>query len=737
MSGHMTNRDLYISLGILSFGSLALEIGLTRLLSVLYFPPFVYIVLSFAILGISLGAGIAALKPQWATGENVPMAMSLTGISSLSLIATAILTSAYNVSGLIIVLMLVPYTLIGFALTSIFNTLPQESRLLYAVDLIGAGMGAILIIPLMNFFGVINTLLLIGTIFGTGAFIFNMRLLPIATTIVGIGFYGSNLFFNWLSVDMANLHSEKPIQEVLLAGGEILETRWDAFARTDLVDPADGQPRRIYVDGGAASIIPPAGDNDFLLRDIGLFAFATAQPQRVFAIGTGGGLDAWFGLRVGAQEIVAVEVNPQSVQLVRDTGNYSGDLYDTPNIDVRVDEGRSVLERDDTNYDLIFLSQVVTLSAERIGYSLTENSVFTLEAFLQYHEHLTDDGYIAIKLYDELTLSRALSIVMAMFNDMGLSDAEALQHVVALLDRSSQPPTPLLLVRKTPFQEDELLSIGRFSEQLGFSPLYLPSLRASAPLDAIEAGTLTYRDAIAESNVDLTAPTDNRPFFYQFDRGIPEQLQPLAIVISVILLLLIVALIATRYYKPDAIDNTMMVYFAMLGMGFIMVEIVLIQQIRLFIGHPTLAITTVLAVVLIGAGLGSAVFQQIVNDVGALPWRIVVLIVTALFIWNIVWSPVSDNLISQPLYSRLVIVTVFVLPIAMLMGIPFAVGLEKVASRGHQQIAIAWMVNGIMTVVGSFLAVVISIRAGFTVVMYVSIFAYGIVLLVSWYKQNE
>ena len=94
-------------------------------------------------------------------------------------------------------------------------------------------------------------------------------------------------------------------------------------------------------------------------------------------IGPGGGLDVWFGLQSDAGEIVGVEVNPASVELVREYAAYNGDLYNAPGVQILVDEGRSRLARDGTLYDLIFLSQVVTLAAQRADYALVENSAST------------------------------------------------------------------------------------------------------------------------------------------------------------------------------------------------------------------------------------------------------------------------------------------------------------------------------------------------------------------------
>ncbi len=122
---------------------------------------------------------------------------------------------------------------------------------------------------------------------------------------------------SWLRIDYTSLDTAKPIQSSLTEG-QIIQTHWDAFGRTDLVQPTDGSPYRLYLDGAAASIMPPAADDGSLVGNIGFFPFATNQPTRALVIGPGGGLDVWFGLHSNTQDITAVEVNPASIDFVRD-----------------------------------------------------------------------------------------------------------------------------------------------------------------------------------------------------------------------------------------------------------------------------------------------------------------------------------------------------------------------------------------------------------------------------------
>ena len=723
----------YISLALFSASSLALEVTLTRLLSTLYYPPFIFVVLSLAIFGIVIGAAWVVIEeflrddqriPLWMVASAVAVVIQVIGLPFSATLDSPIVT------GLLLVL---PYVGIGVTITCIFRALSSQSQTLYAYDLVGAGVGALLVIPLLNFLSPLNAMLLIASIMCLTAYLYQANKLVAVLIPIAIILFVGNSFTNFITLDLLNLSAEKPIQATLREGGEIIDTRWNAFARTDLVVPAGNQPWRLYVDGAAASVIPPAENNQFLRQDIGLFAFATAQPDDVFIIGSGGGLDVWFGLQVGASNITAVEVNPESVAIVQDIQRYSGDIYDNPSVTVLVDEGRSALRREDTLYDLIYLSQVVTLSAERSGYALTENAVFTVEAFDDYWQHLDDDGYLALKLYDEQTLSRSLSIIVELLNQQGLDDREALQHTTTLLSPTTTPPTPMLIVRKTPFTEEESLSIGTAAQQLGFVSLYLPFIQADPPLDMIVSGQSTFDDVIAVSNLDLSAPTDNRPFFYQFEKGIPRNLNPLLIASAIVMVVLVLGLafFVHQSTEPTPKLPSMSLYFAGLGAGFILIELVLIQATGLFIGHPTLAITTTLAVVLIGGGLGSAWYHRQNPNPQQMQWIFLAILVVLIAVWQILWIFLSDALIGLPTIFRISVVALSIFPIAFLMGIPFAVGL-RIADQLHPHyVALAWTINGIFTVLGTILGVVLALLFGYYAVIVAGVICYLLVLIVS------
>lgn len=725
---------------LLSAGSLGLEIALTRLLSTIYYPPYVFAVLSLAILGIGLGAAAVSWRTRWRAERYVPAYIACAGLGALVLGIFTVMTASYPWQQIpLFALVVLPYVFVGMALATIFGVAAGDSPRLYFADLAGAGIGAVAVIPLLNAFGGVDAVLLIAAVFGVAGMIMHaaeIPMVPAAVAIVAILALGSNLRLSWLAPNMATLATEKPISNSL-SGGDLLQSEWDSFARTDLVAPGDGSPYRLYIDGGAGSVMPPAENNQSLRRDIGFLPFVTARPERVFIVGPGGGLDVWFGVEAGAERILGVEVNPASVAFVETYSDYTGGLYSRPDVRVVIDEGRSVLRREDARYDLIFLSQVVTLAAERSGYALTENTVYTVEAFEEYLAHLRPDGQIALKLYDEATLTRALSTALAALRRQGLSDAEALRHTAAFLDPRPNEPVPLLIVRKTPFTSEGARTLGATAQQAGFAPLYLPELVANPPLDEVQAGTTTFGDIAARSETNIAPPTDDRPFFFQFERGIPASLRPLLFTLVGVVVVGGGALAyAQRRIGSRALRGAPL-YFAALGAGFIIVEIGIIQQTRLFLGHPTPAVTTVLAALLIGGGIGSILSGRLVSDDATVPVWPAVGVAALLILWLVTWPALSDQFVQAGQVARMLVAGASLLPLALFMGMPFPLGLRTVGRAGERHVALAWAVNGVMSVVGSAGAVTLAIVAGFSRVLGAGVFTYALAALlvyILWHR---
>lgn len=728
-------RQRLVGTALLSASALALEIALTRLFSVLYFPPYVYFIISVSILGIGIGAALPAIRPALAAASHLTIYCLGAAASTILLLLLAILGPAAAIQIPLFALLALAFACFGLAIASIFSQHPTAGRLLYMADLLGAGMGALLAIPLLNLFGAVNAVLVAAVGFTlAGVYFANGRPGLVAMAALGLtaAAFAANVTTNAAQVNMATVTGEKPIVAALHQGGSILESRWDAFARSDLLDPGEGKPLRIYVDGGAASIMPSQTHAAEFMRDIGFFPFATEQPERVFILGPGAGLDVFFALQGRAKAIKAVEVNRSAVELVRERRAYNDGLYAAPGVTAIVDDGRSALRRSEGKYDLIYLSQVVTLAAERGGFALSENAIYTVDAFAEYLSHLAEGGQIALKLYDEVTLTRALSTVLAALRLQGLDDQTALTHLMAFVDERSTPPVPLLLIGEKAFDEDDSLVLGAIARDVGFTPLLLPHVLVQSPLDQVASGAGTFADIVAASDADISAPTDDRPYFFQLERGIPASLAPLAAVVALLTAALLALYLHRGWRARDASPRHLPLYFAALGVGFIALEIYAIHQTRVFLGHPTVAVTLVLVTFLVGGGIGSGLSQlPIGRHLRQRPPLITALVVLLVILWHAVWTVASRELYAAELALRAAAVVLSLLPLTLILGIPFPQALETASKIGPRQIAVAWSVNGLMTVVGSVSSVVLSIALGFSAVLWLGGSAYMVATLIS------
>ena len=735
-------RQRLVGTAVLSASALLLEIALTRLFSVLYFPPYVYFIISVSILGIGIGAAAPAIRPALAAASHLTFYCLGAATTTILLLVLAIVGPAAAIQIPLFALLALTFAGFGLAISSIFSLHPGAGRILYMADLLGAGIGALLAIPLLNYFGAVNAALiaavgfsLAGVYFATG----RHAVMALAALGLAAAAFAANATSNLAQVNMATVTSEKPIVTALQAGGEILESRWDAFARTDLLDPGNGKPLRIYVDGGAASIMPSQTRAAELMRDIGFFPFATDQPERVFILGPGAGLDVFFALQGRAQAVTAVEVNRSAVELVDEWRAYNGAVYESPGVTVIVDDGRSALRRSDEQYDLIYLSQVVTLAAERGGYALSENSIYTVDAFAEYLSRLADGGHIALKLYDEVTLTRALSTALAALRLQGLDDQTALTYLMAFVDERSTPPVPLLLIGQKAFDEDDSLVLGAIARDVGFRPLLLPHVLVQAPLDRLASGEQSFAAIVAASDADISAPTDDRPYFFQLERGIPASLSPLAAVVALLALVLLALYLHHFWRVRGSAARCLPLYFAALGVGFIALEIYAIHQTRVFLGHPTIAVTLVLVTFLVGGGIGSGLSQlPFARALRQRPPLITALIVLFVILWTLAWAVLSRELYALEFELRAAAVVLSLLPLTLVLGIPFPQALEIAGQTGPRQIAVAWSVNGLMTVVGSVASVVLSITLGFSAVLWLGGGAYVAATCIAiWMQRRE
>ena len=693
-------------MALLAAGGLAYEIALTRLLSALLTSSWVGPVLAVALLGVGVGAALAASLQQLrqkATAQALAASGAVFAVLSLPVWLWAVAEGS-PLLGLAVPLL--AYLCLGAASAAIISWHPTSAPSLLCADY-GAAALAAAATPLMLSvlgLGVPGAMLVIAALPALAAvalattasdpragasatqdFAVGATLLGVAAPLLA----GLAIAVGSLEVRPAVHLSEKPISLALARGGSVEETRWDATARTDLVATPDGA-RYLYMDGGAGSLVATPDPSDWS-GDVGGFAFAIRQAESAFLIGPGGGLDVAQARAFGVTDVVAVEVNGAAVEIVRDLGRATGLVYEEPT-DVIVGDGRRVLAGTADRYDVITLANVVTGAAELKGAALTENLVYTVEAFEEYLSHLEPEGHLALKLYDELTLTRALTTALTALVRGGHAADEqaAMAHLLAVLDVPASAPVPMLIVRRSPFTREAAISAARVAEGRGWSLLLVPGLLTPPSLGPLASGAASVDELIASSaDVDIAPTFDSAPYFFSFEPGVPRAVGRAGTVAAVVLVMLVALAIgmgAVQGRGSSASTAAAFLTSVWLGAGFLLVELAALPAVQLSVGHPTWSLSATLGAVLLGGAVGAWIASRTgstwVSGVAALA-------AVTVAAWMLAAPLLSDSLASAPPAVSGLALGVTLMLACVPMGVPFPRLLRAIGSARGVAAALA------------------------------------------------
>ncbi len=732
------------SVFIVSLSVLMFEVTLIRIFSVILDYHFVFLIVSLAVLGLGLGGAFIHRIKQSITGERkiLKVLFFLSLLLPLSLISSLILLLKASTTGTLVIYYftgVVPFLFAGMFLSLVFTGFTRQSNKIYFADLAGAATGCLIVILALQLWGAINTALLVGGIASlSGLFLAlaSKRKIFMGSTLICSSFlflfFYLNLNFKHIDVNFS-LHTSlgkslftslnDPDREE-----RIVYTDWNAFARTDVTEGKDPYVKWIYIDGGAGSKMLKF-DGDLhklapLVEDIGFFPFYQGRQGRkdkILIIGPGGGKDVLLALLGGAKEITAVEINPGSVKAVEKFSSFNGNIYDFRNVKIFIGDGRSFVKRSQERYDIIYLSLVYTQTASMLGYSLVENYIFTKEAFVDYLDHLDEDGRVVMLLHDSRDLMKAFATAISVLEDKGFNPEHASKHMVIIngfggKEDADLVQMPLFILKKSPFTREEAAVVLRTALVLKKRPLFIPYVYEEG-LYSLIGRKMSLKEVISRSADNLKPAIDDSPFFYNFDKGVPRLLGILFL-ISLFLAgtFLIPSFTRRRLENSQTVPGIFhfLLYFTCLGVGFMLIEIALIQKFILFLGYPTLAFSVTLFSILLGGGFGSLasnfIQKRLTRKISLVALSIAIMIVAYLFGLPLL----LDKFLSFSILARSLITMAIIFPLGFLMGIPFPTGLRVLNNFFPEDIAWMWAVNAVMSVVGSILAVILAILFGFT-----------------------
>jgi hypothetical protein len=584
----------------------------------------------------------------------------------------------------------------------------------------------------------------------------------------------------WMTVRMSPYKSLR--YALQSAGARLAYRRWNAYSRVDVVESASihsfpGLSLRYQGNLPPQHGLTVDGDNLAPLsrrqseEDLALLAYLPSsipyqlRPRAAALIlQPGGGMDVAVALQMGARQVSVVEQNPLVVQVVRDVYDaYTGRLYRDPRVDVRVEDARSVLQRGRGQYDIVQFSLNESYHPLASGaYSLSENYVYTVEAMRQALGRLEEDGVLVVTrwLQDPPSESlRAAAILVTVLEQTGVQCPA--DHLMAFRSWS----TVTLLASPVPWSGVDVDLVRQRCEALGYDPVYYPGMPPeeanrynvlprpydyeaiqallAAPGSAVPGSAAQDRQAFYQSRVyDVSPTTDDRPFFGHFFRwrqvpAILAQLgrtwQPFGgsgylLVWALLLLALLAAIVlvilplrwAGRRPPQGPLLGHALLYFVALGLGYILVEMPLLQQFILYLGQPTLAFSTVITTLLFSSGLGSLLAPR-------LPLRPLLLaLIAAIVAYPLLLRPLFQDTMALGWGTRLVIAVTALVPLGLLMGVPFVGGLRSVQGRAAGLTPWVWAVNGSASVVGSILAAVLALSWGYRSVLAVAAACYAV-----------
>jgi spermidine synthase len=678
----------------------------------------------------------------------------------------------------------VPFFFAACCIGLAFSCRRSSISRIYFFDLLGAGLGATLIIGLLFVLSPQNALIVLAALALSASIFVGARLTARKTLIAMQAFWFVALVFglpqDWLGMRLSEYKGLSQAMQVVdskvltslsspLGLLTVVESPQVPFRdapglsfNTQFIPP---EQLAVFTDGDAMSVITRF---DGKLGTLGYLGDVTAAlpyqlltEPNVLILGAGGGTDVLLALYNGAARIDAVELNPQMTELVKVTyADFAGHLYDDSRVTVYTKEARGFVAQSSDQYDLIHVGLLDSFAASGSGVqALNESYLYTVEAIRQYLKHTAPGGMLAVTRWLKLPPRDSLKLVATVIEALRL---EGVAHPGQQLALIRSWNTSTLLVRNGEFTKSDIDVLREFARSHSFDTAFYPSMPASdanrfnlLPQPYLYEGTSALLgenagDFIKRYKFNIAPATDNQPYFFHFLKwsALPEFMTLLRrggagliewgylIVIATLVqaviagaVLIVLPLSHVKRNWPRGTGTRMGSYFFLLGLAFLFVEIAFIQKFILFLSHPLYSVGVVLSGFLVFAGIGSACSGQLAQKAerfGHSPVTVAVAGISAIALLYLVLLPMLfQQLIGLPDGIKMVLSVLLIAPLAFCMGVPFPIGLNRVADSAPDFIPWAWGINGFASVMSASLATLLAIAFGFTTVVLLALGIYA------------
>ncbi len=756
----------YAGLFLVTLATLMDEILLTRIFSVVTWYHFAFIAISIAMFGMTLGAVLVYVGRGFLTEARTRRHLAIAALLfALSLAACFLVqvripfstepsTAAVLGDAAIFLLSAVPFVFSGLCVCLALTRFPRQVGRLYAADLGGASGACVAVVFLLKVVDGPSAIIVVAAVAAAGALCFALeigaqgRRLAQAAASAALALAGLAALNATLARDRAPL-----VRLVTVKGaveGRPLYEKWNSFSRIRVRPSPTGNPlgwglsplfrperpvRQLIldIDGGASTILTEFDGNPENVRhlryDVTGLAHYLRRGARVLAIGAGGGRDILAALVFGQRSVVGVEINEEIIRAVTERfGDFTGHLERDPRVAFVNDEARSYIARQSERYDVIQASLIDTSAATAAGaFVFTENSIYTVEAWRTFLDHLAPRGLLSFSwfYFSDLPaeMYRLTALARAALRDRGIRDVRA--HIVLVRQKTSAKSVGTMLVCSDPFSAGDLAALRTVVGAMGFDLVLAPGF-ASDPAFVAIAGGLAPAAVGDGPPLRLDAPTDDAPFFFNMLR-LEDALRPRffrqgsiggnqravvmlgALLIGVVLLTLVCLVLPLALAERDPTLRGAVPYlafFTCIGLGFMLVEISQMQRLIIFLGHPTYGLSVVLFSLLVAGGAGSLSTRSRAGT-GRLS-----ALVLGLAVFGLVAPRVVGVFAAAPTPARILAAVVLLLPIGFLMGMAFPIGMSAASGRHARLAPWFWGVNGTASICASVLATAIALSWG-------------------------
>ena len=732
-----------------TLATLLLELSLTRIFSVVLYYHFAFLAISIALFGLGLGGVFSYVVAGW----KAPLFQNLGRLSAinsllavLSLVVILAQTNALSSTSLALIYFTaaLPFFVAGTVVSLAISTAIERVNRVYFFDLVGAAAGCLLLIPLLNLFGGPSTVLAAAVIFAAAAAIWH----SLAGSVLG---RAGSVALALMLVAFLTYNQRHPVIGIHHAKGQPIRNeiffRWNVFSRVAVVDRRDEGRYEIVIDADAATGIAnfdfehlaPKERQDLAAQGPAL-PYAIRPGAKTLIIGPGGGWDVARALASGSHDITAVEINPIiATTVMRERyPALSRGLYLRPDVHLIVEDGRSFVRRTSERYQVLQATLVDTWAATAAGaFALSENNLYTTDAFRDYLLHLTDDGVVACTRWGLDPPRESLRLISLAMEALGqLGETQAWRHIIMARQGSvaGWGAQDTVLISRKPFGPTDVARALAAMAAGGMQALYVPGSAVNNPFHdlLLSPNPEAYQRAY---QFDISPVTDNRPFFFytvqprdllafltraardtadfKINRAVPLlfELMAISLVATALILALPPLVLGTRLPRHPGVPSFLL-YFVFIGAGYILIEVALIQKFVLFLGHPTSALTVVIFAMLVSSGVGSALSRRaiageparLIKALGAVALSAATLALTVSWLLSpLVWLPLA---------WKVAITVMLIAPLGFVMGMPFPAALERLVQWHAPSVRWAWSLNAASSVLGSVGALVCAIYLG-------------------------